>query len=113
MLLIGDNREYCTALVVPDMELIRPLLSTPDSQGLDTSSLNQPAAISTIMSDINKLQRDLAKYERVRRIYLVTEPFTVENGMMTPTLKIKRNVVELRFANEIAAMYESQAKEGF
>jgi long-chain acyl-CoA synthetase len=65
------------------------------------------------MNDINRVQRDLAKYERVRRIYVVPEPFTVENGMMTPTLKIKRAVVEKQYEQEITSMYEATTKEGF
>lgn len=112
VLLLGDNKEYCTALVVPDYDLIKPLIG--DSSATSSADrVNASAVTSAIMSDINRVQRDLAKYERVRRIHVLPEPFTVENGMMTPTLKIKRTVVEQKYAQEIAAMYESMANEGF
>lgn len=112
VLLLGDNKEYCTALVVPDYDLIKPLIG--DSSATSSADrVNSPAVTSAIMSDINRVQRDLAKYERVRRIHVLPEPFTVENGMMTPTLKIKRSVVEQKYAQEIAAMYEAMANEGF
>ncbi|MFM8439009.1 MAG: long-chain fatty acid--CoA ligase, partial [Candidatus Kapaibacterium sp.] len=75
--------------------------------------INAPAIVQTITADINRAQRDLAKYERVRRIHLLPEPFTVENGMMTPTLKIKRSVVEKHYADIITAMYAATASEGF
>ena len=57
------------------------------------------------MTDVNRLQRDLSKYERVRRITLLPTAFTVDNGMMTPTLKIKRKVVEKEYASQIESMY--------
>lgn len=116
VLLIGDNKEYCAALVVPDYELLKPMMDstggTTDA-GQRSNSLNTSAIVSAIMNDINRVQRDLAKYERVRRIYVVPEPFTVENGMMTPTLKIKRAVVEKQYEQEITSMYEATTKEGF
>jgi long-chain acyl-CoA synthetase len=49
----------------------------------------------------------LASHERPRRVLVVAEPFTVENGMMTPTLKIKRRVVTERYADRIEELYES------
>ncbi|MFM8179658.1 MAG: long-chain fatty acid--CoA ligase, partial [Candidatus Kapaibacterium sp.] len=112
VLLIGDNREYCTALIVPDYELIKPLLG-PSQSVSSRDDINAPAIVQTITADINRAQRDLAKYERVRRIHLLPEPFTVENGMMTPTLKIKRSVVEKHYADIITAMYAATASEGF
>jgi long-chain acyl-CoA synthetase len=57
------------------------------------------------MNDVNRLQRDLSKYERVRRISLLPAAFTVDNGMMTPTLKIKRKAVEKEYASQIDTMY--------
>jgi long-chain acyl-CoA synthetase len=112
VLLLGDNKEYCSALIVPDYELIKPLLS-PTQSITSVDDLNSPAVVQAISGDINRVQRDLAKYERVRRIYVLPEAFTVENGMMTPTLKIKRAVVEHQYKAEIESLYESTAKEGF
>ena len=60
---------------------------------------------SAIEKDINRLQHDLAKYERVRRFAVIATPFTVENGMLTPTLKIKRKVVLSAYAQLIDTLY--------
>jgi long-chain acyl-CoA synthetase len=55
---------------------------------------------------IEELQRDLPNYERVRRFTLLEAPLTPENGELTPTLKVRRKVVETRYADAIERMYE-------
>lgn len=105
-LLIGNNREFCTALIVPDEEAVKAWAS---KNGYSVSSLADAVTSAelhqAIMTDVNRLQRDLSKFERVRRIALLPTAFTVDNGMMTPTLKIKRKVVEMEYASQIDSMY--------
>jgi long-chain acyl-CoA synthetase len=55
--------------------------------------------------DIQELQRDLANYERVRKFTLLDKPLTLENGEITPTQKVRRKVVEERYADVIERMY--------
>lgn len=111
-MLVGDKREYCTALIVPDEDAVR---SWATKQGISMTSMlelsRSPELHRAIMQDIDRLQRDLAKYERVRRIRILTSPFTVENGMMTPTLKVKRKAVEQTYASQIDAMYAEALHE--
>ena len=59
-----------------------------------------------IERDINVIQKDLANYERVRRFVLLDHQFTVEEGELTPTQKVRRSVVEKRYADVIESMYE-------
>jgi long-chain acyl-CoA synthetase len=56
--------------------------------------------------EITTLQRDLANYERVRKFTLLEKPFTVEDGELTPTQKVKRKVIEERYGDVIEKMYE-------
>ncbi len=106
MVLIGDRREYCTALLVPDFDAVRVYA---DEKGLLYSSNSDLAANSEvhreIQRDINRLQSDFSKYEKVRKFALLSEPFSVENGDMTPTLKVKRHIVERKYAGLIDALY--------
>jgi long-chain acyl-CoA synthetase len=102
-MLVGNNREYCTALIVLDVEALKGAL---DNEGMAVGDLHSSDAVrKRLWADISRLQRDLSKYERVRRFSILREPFTVENGLMTPTLKVRRKAVESRYAAEIEAMY--------
>ena len=56
--------------------------------------------------DIRKLSNELAKFERIKNFIIKKNPFTIEDGEMTPTLKTKRRVIEKKFAVEIANMYQ-------
>ncbi len=103
--IIGEKRPYCTALVVVDIAALHAAGLTPPKN--DVSSWYQSQEVRAVVwKDIQHVQRDLAKYERVRKFLIVDEAFSVENGMMTPTLKLKRKVIEAHYAEQIAALYE-------
>ena len=61
-----------------------------------------------VNEDVKKLSNELAKYERIKNFILKRNPFTIEDGEITPTLKTKRKVIETKFSNEIAAMYQDE-----
>ncbi len=95
IMLIGDAREYCTALIVPDTDAVAAWTQAHPNDDLHRA----------IEADINTRQRELPKYERVRRFALLDRPFTVENGMLTPTLKVKRKAVLAAYADLIDHLY--------
>jgi long-chain acyl-CoA synthetase len=106
LLLIGDKRDYCTALVVPDFEYLKEFatqngLSYPDN----TTLLQSDALLKSIQRDIDALQRDFAKFEKVRKFILLDKSFTVEEGEMTPKLSLRRHVIEKKYADKIEQMY--------
>lgn len=104
--LLGDQREFCTALITPDFEALKKLA---DNFGIKYSSETELIAndkiVRTIKNDIDNLQKDLAKYERVRKFSLLSKPFSVENGELTPKLSIKRHIVERNYSYLIEDMY--------
>ncbi|MDO4771869.1 MAG: long-chain fatty acid--CoA ligase, partial [Porphyromonas sp.] len=65
-----------------------------------------PEVYSLIEGYLEEGQKTLASYEKVKRFALLTEPFSVENGMLTNTLKTKRKVVAAHYAQLIESMYE-------
>ncbi len=103
VMLIGDKREFNTALIVPDHDRLR---ESERMRSLTNEALVlNESAREIIAKEIDSLQKELATFERVRRFALLPEPFTVENGMMTPTLKIKRKEVESYYNELIASLY--------
>ena len=61
-----------------------------------------------VMAEIEELQSEFARYEKVKKIILLPEPLSIEKGELTPSLKIKRNVVLKRFEKEIDALYAEE-----
>ena len=106
IVLIGDRRRFNTALIVPDFEVLGDYAK---GHGISFSSNNDlitdERISEAIRKDINELQKDLAKYEQVRRFKLLANPFTIEDGDLTPTLKVRRKVVEQKYSDTIESMY--------
>ncbi len=107
VVLIGDKRRFNTALIVPDFASVEEYAKEHRIQYRTTEDLLANEKVNdAVRKDINELQKDLAKYEQVRRFRLLPLPFTIENGDLTPTLKVKRKVVEKKYADLIESMYK-------
>jgi long-chain acyl-CoA synthetase len=106
-ILIGDKRMFLTALIVPDFEALKDYAKC---RGLpfqtEEELVNSPEIYELLNEEISLLQRDLAAFERVRKFTILSRPLTIENGEITPTLKVKRKVVEEKFKHLIEKMYE-------
>jgi long-chain acyl-CoA synthetase len=104
--LLGDRRKYVAALLSPDLT---QLSAWAESQGLATlepaAILRHPTCQSLIEAEIAARTAGFAAFERPKRWAWVDEPFTEENGQLTPTLKIKTRVVEERYRALIATLY--------
>ncbi len=105
IMLIGDKREFNSALIVPDYEALRSSLNDLQTLPNEELAVNQFVR-DELTKEIDLLQKELASYERVRRFALLPEQFSIENGMMTPTLKIKRKEVENRYGELIDSLYK-------
>lgn len=104
--LIGDKREYLTAIVVPSKEEMKEVFGITDDFFADADNfIKDEKYIEWLEKDMHKLETELGKFERVKSFIIKRRPFTLEEGEMTPTQKIKRKVVEQKFAKEIDDMY--------
>ncbi len=110
-MLIGDRRMFLSALIVPDYEALKEYADAHKIPYANESELTKDERIyKLIEDDMLKLQKKLANYERVRKFALLDKPFTIETGEITPSLKIKRKVVEEKYGNLIEKMYTSLEK---
>jgi len=104
--LIGDKRMFLSALIVPDYEALKEFADAHKIAYTNEKDLtNNNQIYKLIEDDMGKLQRKLANYERVRKFALLDKPFTIETGEITPSLKIKRKVVEEKYNYLIEQMY--------
>ena len=102
----GDQRPYLVAIVVPNREAC---IAWASEKGLPKSGWPELASSDVLRKHIqNLIQRHLKPlnpFEQIRRIHIHTEPFTIENGFLTPTLKLKRKNIYHEFAETFEALY--------
>lgn len=106
--LIGDKREYITAIITPNRETMQETFSLDDAFfDLPETFIEDKQIIDWINQDIKKFSVELAKFERIKHFKIKRNPFTIEDGEITPTLKPKRKVIEKKYADVIDEMYLS------
>lgn len=107
VVVVGAGRKQPAALVVPEWEALRQALAEAGEEfpGERAKLANLPAAIKLVQGDISLLTRELADYERIRRIALLPEEFTIDKGELTPTLKVKRRIIDQKFGGVIEELY--------
>jgi long-chain acyl-CoA synthetase len=109
VVVVGASRKYPVALIVPDWEALKSSLRSagePNS-GTHAELSTQYSAIKLVQRDVTMITAHLADYERVRRIVLLPQEFSIDSGELTPTLKVKRNVIDERYGKVIADLYGS------
>lgn len=103
----GDQRPYLVGLIVPDAEWALDWARANDEQ-FDMARLQElPAFHSAIRAAIDRVNQDLSVIERVRHFAFTDEAFTIENGEMTPSLKIRRHSVRERYGARLDSLYKS------
>jgi len=102
---IGDRKPYLVALITVDAENIRTYAQEQGIEGADLAELMaDERIISLIDGELAAKNTELASYETIKKCRLVEE-FTIENGMLTPTMKVKRNIAMERYEDLIEGMY--------
>lgn len=105
-ILVGEARKYVSALVVPNMEALRPTLLSMGIRYSDASELLAcPETIRLFEEIIQKSQNGMPDYEKIKRFTLLAEDFTIEEGEMTATFKLRRSAINEKYASVIEAMY--------
>lgn len=105
--LIGDKREYITAIITPSPENIKQSLHLGDEFFEHPETfVKDEKVMQWLEEDIKKLSGELSKFERIKSFIVKRKPFSIEAGELTPTLKAKRQVIENKYAEEIEQMYK-------
>jgi long-chain acyl-CoA synthetase len=112
VVLIGAGRKFPAALIVPDWELLRSY-AQHKGLGLKTPSdfLRHPRILDLFQRQVDSVTEDLSRFERVKRIALLEHELTVAGGELTPTLKVKRRVIDDKYKDVIDRLY-AEAEEG-
>lgn len=107
VLAIGDRRKFVSALIVPDFDKLESYANTnkiPYSSREEL--LNNEKILNKIEEEIAQATEELARYEKIKKFALLKRDFEIEKGELTPTLKVKRNIVEDKYKTLIDSFYE-------
>jgi long-chain acyl-CoA synthetase len=103
---IGNDRPYVTALIVLDDEILPGWAVAQGIETIDPAALaSHPAVQAEIERAVDSANSRLARVEQIKRYQLISKPWTPESGELTPTLKLKRRIINDRYAPDIAALY--------
>ncbi|MBI5533690.1 MAG: long-chain fatty acid--CoA ligase [Deltaproteobacteria bacterium] len=104
--IFGDNRPHNVALIVPDVTV---LTRWAKSQGLDSSEpeelIKNAKVIDKVREELEQVSKGFKGYERVQKFSLILEDFTTANGMLTPSLKLKRRAVLAKWSSVLDGLY--------
>ncbi|HMS09068.1 MAG TPA: AMP-binding protein, partial [Pyrinomonadaceae bacterium] len=100
---VGSGRKQVGALIVPDWDALKETLEDEGIavQGSRDELCENPHVIKRVQRDAVELTRELSDFERVKRVYLLPREFSIDKGEMTPTLKIKRSVIDEKYSDAI------------
>ena len=105
--IIADQRKFVSALIIPEYRLLEDYAREHGIAFSSRQDLCQNAQVCRMLQErIDTLQQQLALYEQVKRFTLLPQPFSLERGELTNTLKIKRRVLNENYRKEIERMYE-------
>lgn len=107
IMVVGESRKMPTALIQPNIEYILQWL---ESKGIKTNSLvdacKESILIEAIQNDIDIQNKKFGSWEQIKRFELIPEEWTIDEGHLTPTMKLKRKVVKEKYGDFIEKMYE-------
>jgi long-chain acyl-CoA synthetase len=107
-MVFGDRRPYLVAVVVPDADFARAFAGQNGVAAEIAALAADPKFTKAVGAAVARVNRDLAPIERVRRFVIATEPFTIANGQMTPTLKVKRHAIRDAYGPAIDSLYDGK-----
>ena len=105
VLVVGDNRPFIACVAVVNRAEWERLAGSLSIDADDVASLSLPAVQKAALARIERQAKNFARYASPRAVFLTLEPWTIENTLMTPTLKLKRNNLIARYSQEIDALY--------
>ncbi|MBL8670045.1 MAG: long-chain fatty acid--CoA ligase [Alphaproteobacteria bacterium] len=104
-MIYGDKRPHLVAIIVPEAEWLKRWASE-NGKRLDQKALaSDPDLKKAFAAVVERVNADLSVLERVKRFVIATEPFSIDNGMMTPTMKVRRHVVRDTYREQLEGLY--------
>ncbi len=101
----GDKRKFISALLVLNKEEVYRLASRHDIPQIDNILIKHPTILEYVQFEVDAVNARLPRYMQIKKFQILLEPFAIEKGELTPTLKMKRRVIEEKYRDLLDAMY--------
>ncbi len=106
LMVVGDGKNYPAALIVPSFDGLREYCKRKDiPYSTDSQMVAKPEILEKYQSEIDALNKYFGKWEQIKRFKLLDQPWGVDSGELTPTMKLKRKVIAQKFTKEIEDIY--------
>lgn len=107
-IIVGNGKKFNAALIVPNWDNIKRRFESAGHSLPDEDRINNEFVIKRIQKEVDKVNTGFSDWERVKKFKLLEDAFTIEAGEITPTLKVKRNVINKKYADIIDSIYEDE-----
>jgi long-chain acyl-CoA synthetase len=104
-MIVGEGKPYLSALLILNVEAWQALAKSFHLDPANEQSLHNRAVMNAVIRKLSGLLADFPGYAQVHAVSLSCKPWSIENGLLTPTMKLKRHEIEARFQNEIEELY--------
>jgi len=105
-MVLGDRKKFISALIVPNFEKLEDYAKFNSiSYETQTELVKKDEILNFILAEIDRSTPSLASYEKVKKVALLDRDFELEKGEITPTLKVKRNIIEEKYRDVIDSLY--------
>ncbi len=109
LMVYGDQKPYAVALVTLNQEMVMQYAKNHQMLFSEFAELiKKPEIIKLVDDTIQQLNAQLARYESIKKVHIMPKEFTVEDGELTPSLKVKRKFLSQKYKSELEAMYISE-----
>lgn len=108
---VGNHHKYCSALIVPNWVNMRKRFKTKGHDFPEEDILKNKYVQKRIQKEVDKVNKDLSHWETIKKFKLLKDQFTIDKGEITPTLKVKRNVINKKYKDIIDSIYEEEESE--
>ena len=103
----GDRRPYLVGVIVPEAEWLGAWAKAHGKADASPAALAADAALHTALrAAVDRVNADLSVTERVRQFIIADAPFTIENEMLTPSIKIRRHVIRIVYQERLDGLYK-------
>ena len=105
--MVGDRQPFIAALVTLDPEAVELWAKTHDKSGSVADMASDPDLRATVQEAVDEANQAVSKAESIRKFAILGEDFTEDNGTLTPSMKLKRNIIMRDFIEDVESLYGS------